>query len=214
MTREMAARGRSSRQLRLWRGLRSPTRLLVGSRADSGRAACARAGLGRRQARKQGAMSLAVARTASQSMPRSAARSSRSPVWYSGTLYRSRRSHGPYPSRMTEMTRPRGSGRGSGGWSAVADLRRLRAHSVIERIPRTHRYHITPGGIRQALFLTRLNQRFLIPGIAQSPAPTRPQTPPSAPPHAPAKPPSMTSPATLALPPETVRRRNDPATKT
>ena len=49
------------------------------------------------------------------------------------------------------MTRPRGSGRGSGGWSAVADLRRLRAHGVIERIPRTHRYHITPGGIRQAL---------------------------------------------------------------
>jgi len=58
------------------------------------------------------------------------------------------------------------------------DLRRLRAHGVIERIPRTHRYTITPGGIRTALFLTRLSQRFLIPGMAQvtdpsPPAPSR-----------------------------------------
>jgi len=45
---------------------------------------------------------------------------------------------------------------------------------VIERIPRTHRYHITPGGISQALLLTRLNQRFLIPGMAQVTGPSRP----------------------------------------
>jgi len=47
------------------------------------------------------------------------------------------------------------------------DLRRPRIHGLIERVPRTHRYQITPAGIRTALFLTRLNQRFLIPGIAQ-----------------------------------------------
>jgi len=47
------------------------------------------------------------------------------------------------------------------------DLRRLRIHGLIERLPRTHRYQITPAGIRTALFLTRLNQRFLIPGTAQ-----------------------------------------------
>ena len=54
------------------------------------------------------------------------------------------------------------------------DLRRLRAHGLIQRIPRTHRYVITPGGIRQALFLTRLNQRFLIPGMAQVAGPSPP----------------------------------------
>jgi hypothetical protein len=54
------------------------------------------------------------------------------------------------------------------------DLRRLRAHAIIERIPRTHRYQITPAGIRQALFLTRLNQRFLIPGMAQVTGPSPP----------------------------------------
>ena len=54
------------------------------------------------------------------------------------------------------------------------DLRRLRAHGLIERIPRTHRYQITPGGIRQALFLTRLSQRFLIPGMAQVAGPSPP----------------------------------------
>jgi hypothetical protein len=54
------------------------------------------------------------------------------------------------------------------------ELRRLRAHGLIERIPRTHRYQITPGGIRHALFLTRLNQRFLIPGTAQVTGPSPP----------------------------------------
>ena len=47
------------------------------------------------------------------------------------------------------------------------DLRRLRAHHMIERIPHTHRYRVTDDGIRRSLFLTRLHQHFLIPGIAQ-----------------------------------------------
>ncbi len=47
------------------------------------------------------------------------------------------------------------------------DLRRLRAHQIIERIPRSRRYQVTPGGLTIALFLTRLAQRFLLPGLAQ-----------------------------------------------
>ena len=33
------------------------------------------------------------------------------------------------------------------------DLRRLRLHGMIERIPKTHRYRVTPFGLRVALFL-------------------------------------------------------------
>ena len=47
------------------------------------------------------------------------------------------------------------------------DLRRLRAHGLIQRIPHSRSYHITNTGIRHALFLTHLAQRFLIPGLAQ-----------------------------------------------
>ena len=47
------------------------------------------------------------------------------------------------------------------------DLRRLRAHQIIERIPRSRNYQVTPAGLTCALFLTRLAQRFLIPGLAQ-----------------------------------------------
>jgi hypothetical protein len=47
------------------------------------------------------------------------------------------------------------------------DLRRLRAHQIITRIPATNRYQLTTTGIRHALFLTRLAQHFLIPGLAQ-----------------------------------------------
>ena len=58
------------------------------------------------------------------------------------------------------------------------DLRRLRIHRLIQRIPHSHRYQVTTAGLRQALFLTRLTQRLLIPGLAQltdpsPPAPSR-----------------------------------------
>jgi len=46
------------------------------------------------------------------------------------------------------------------------DLRRLRIHALIHRIPGSFRYQVTPGGIRTAMFLTRLTQRLLIPGLA------------------------------------------------
>ena len=47
------------------------------------------------------------------------------------------------------------------------DLRRLRAHQIIQRIPRSRSYQVTADGLTTALFLTHLAQRFLIPGLAQ-----------------------------------------------
>ena len=57
---------------------------------------------------------------------------------------------------------------------ATYDLRRLREHGLIERIPRTHRYHVTDTGLRHAMFLTRAHDRVLQAGLAQinDPAPT------------------------------------------
>jgi hypothetical protein len=46
------------------------------------------------------------------------------------------------------------------------DLRRLRQHGLIERVPRTFRYQVTSTGIASALFLTRLHDRFLRTGLA------------------------------------------------
>jgi hypothetical protein len=47
------------------------------------------------------------------------------------------------------------------------DLRRLRHHDLIQRIPHTHRYQVTDTGIRHALFLTRVHQRILHAGLAE-----------------------------------------------
>ena len=60
------------------------------------------------------------------------------------------------------------------------DLRRLRIHGLIERLPGTFRYQVTPAGIRQAMFLTRLTQRLLITGLAEL-APPGPPMPSPAP---------------------------------
>jgi len=46
------------------------------------------------------------------------------------------------------------------------DLRRLRLHGFIERIPKTHRYKVSQKGARAALFLTRVHARLLRPGLA------------------------------------------------
>ena len=56
------------------------------------------------------------------------------------------------------------------------DLRRLRLHSLIERIPRTHRYHLTRDGLRVALFFTRAYTRLLRPSLSTQP--TGPHAPP------------------------------------
>ena len=49
---------------------------------------------------------------------------------------------------------------------ATYDLRRLRLHGLIERIPNTHRYRITAKGLRTAIFYTRLYNRSLRTGLA------------------------------------------------
>jgi hypothetical protein len=46
------------------------------------------------------------------------------------------------------------------------DLRRLRLHGLIERIPATHRYRPTPMGWRVAVFFTHAYNRFLRTGLA------------------------------------------------
>jgi hypothetical protein len=47
------------------------------------------------------------------------------------------------------------------------DLRRLRLHGMIERIPKTHRYRVTPFGLRAALFFTRVHARLYRPAVAE-----------------------------------------------
>lgn len=46
-------------------------------------------------------------------------------------------------------------------------LRRLRLHGLIERLPRKHRYRVTPFGLRIALFYTRVYVSVLRPGLSQ-----------------------------------------------
>jgi hypothetical protein len=45
-------------------------------------------------------------------------------------------------------------------------LRRLRLHGLIERVPHSFRYRVTAFGFRAALFFTRLYNRLLRPGLA------------------------------------------------
>jgi hypothetical protein len=47
------------------------------------------------------------------------------------------------------------------------DLRRLRLHGLIERIPGTHRYRPTALGWRVAVFLTHAYNRFVRTGLAE-----------------------------------------------
>jgi predicted MarR family transcription regulator len=54
------------------------------------------------------------------------------------------------------------------------DLRRLRLHGLIEKIPGTNTYRTTPEGIRAAVFYTKLRGRLLGPLLNagdQPPAP-------------------------------------------
>ena len=47
------------------------------------------------------------------------------------------------------------------------DLRRLRLHGLIERIPHSHRYRVTDLGLRVALFFSKVHSRILRPGLSQ-----------------------------------------------
>jgi len=54
------------------------------------------------------------------------------------------------------------------------DLRRLRLHGLIQRIPHTNTYVLTPDGQRVAAFYTKLDRRLLRPLLDadKPPAPT------------------------------------------
>jgi hypothetical protein len=58
------------------------------------------------------------------------------------------------------------------------DLRRLRAHGLITRLPGTHRYQVTDTGLHHAMLLTHPQTRLLQPGLAQltDPDPPTPST--------------------------------------
>jgi hypothetical protein len=60
---------------------------------------------------------------------------------------------------------------------ATYDLRRLRHHGLIERIPHSHRYQVTASGHRRALFLIRAHDRLLRDGLGQltEPLPDQPR---------------------------------------
>lgn len=55
------------------------------------------------------------------------------------------------------------------------DLRRLRLHGLIERIPKTQRYRLTPFGLKTALFYSRTYQRLVRPGLSELHAPPTPR---------------------------------------
>ena len=49
---------------------------------------------------------------------------------------------------------------------ATYDLRRLRTHRLIQRIPHTNRYLPTEDGLRAAIVLTQTHERLLGPALA------------------------------------------------
>ena len=51
------------------------------------------------------------------------------------------------------------------------DLRRLRSHGLIERVPHSHRYRVTDTGLRTAMLITRLHDRLLPTSLAYQAAP-------------------------------------------
>jgi hypothetical protein len=55
------------------------------------------------------------------------------------------------------------------------DLRRLRAHGLITRIPGSHRYRLTDTGLDHTMLITHLHTRLLQPGLAQLTDPDPPQ---------------------------------------
>lgn len=54
------------------------------------------------------------------------------------------------------------------------DLRRLRLHGLIARIPRTNTYTLTPDGLHVALFYTKVHNRLLRPLVTAADQPPAP----------------------------------------
>jgi len=76
-------------------------------------------------------------------------------------------------------------------------LRRLRLHGLIERTPHTLRYRVTDFGLRSALVLTRVHNRFLTTVMAEVSQPSQ-AAPRSAEPSTPWPPRSTTPPPARA----------------
>ena len=59
---------------------------------------------------------------------------------------------------------------------ATYDLRRLRVHGLITRIPHSNRYTVTDDGLRAAVVLTQTHARLIRPALAAAsdPSPTCP----------------------------------------
>ena len=54
------------------------------------------------------------------------------------------------------------------------DLRRLRVHGLIQRVPHTNTYTLTPDGLKVAVFYTKVHNRLLRPLIAAADQPPAP----------------------------------------
>jgi hypothetical protein len=50
---------------------------------------------------------------------------------------------------------------------ATYDLRRLKDHGFIQRLPHSHRYRVTDTGLARAMFLARAHDRLLTTGLAE-----------------------------------------------
>src|SRR5262249_60182531 len=76
--------------------------------------------------------------------------------------------------RCDDLRRPLAtlSGRAPGQISQGAityQLRRLRLHGFVERLPNSFRYRVTDFGLRAALFFTRAYNRLLLPAAPAAP---------------------------------------------
>ena len=47
------------------------------------------------------------------------------------------------------------------------DLRRLKTHGLIEKIPHTNRYQVTDDGLSDSMFLSAVHDRLLPTGLAE-----------------------------------------------
>jgi hypothetical protein len=56
---------------------------------------------------------------------------------------------------------------------ATYDLRRLKDHGFIQRIPHSHRYRVTDTGLARAMFPARAHDRLLTTGLAELTAPAQ-----------------------------------------
>ena len=90
------------------------------------------------------------------------------------------------------------------------DLRRLRLHGLIQRLPHSNKYVLTPDGIRVAVFYTKLHNRLMRPllNADKPPANTNIRQP-----SQPSNTPSTTTPTPPASQPELVTTSHIPATK-